>query len=106
MTLTVDVVVTIARSSWHAAASGDVAWIVSCRAARLFTRDQAITAMVIAGRRAAGYGDADPFMARGRENTDRAAAVRDADAICPDNRDMPAHCALEKHSARAEGKAA
>src|SRR5262245_26445372 len=108
MTLTVDVVVTMARSSWHAAASGDGAWIVSCRAARLFTRDQAITAMVIAERRAAGYGDADPFMAAagGRENTDRAAAVRDADAICPDNRDMPAYRAVEKHSARAEGKAA
>jgi hypothetical protein len=79
---------------------------VSCHAARLFTRDQAITAMVIAERRAAGYGDDDPFMARGRENTDQAAAVRDADAICPDNRDMPAYCALEEHSARAEGKAA
>ena len=64
--------------------------------------------MVIAERRAAGYGDDDPFMARGRRpgNTDQAAAVRDADAICPENRDMPAYCALEKHSARAEGKAA
>jgi len=39
MILTVDVVVAIARSSWPAAASGDGAWIVSCHAARLFTRD-------------------------------------------------------------------
>ena len=34
----------------------------SCHPGRLFTRNQAITAMVLAERLAAGYGDDDPFV--------------------------------------------
>ena len=41
---------------------GHAAWIVSCHPGRLFTRNQAITAMVLAERLAAGYGDDDPFV--------------------------------------------
>jgi hypothetical protein len=37
-------VVATARASEHAAADGNGAWIVSTHPARLFTRDQAITA--------------------------------------------------------------
>jgi hypothetical protein len=51
-----------ARYSEHAAADGHDAWIVSYRPGRLFTRNQAITAMVLAERLAAGYGDDDPFV--------------------------------------------
>jgi len=40
----------------HAAADGHGAWIVSCHPARLLPRNQAITAMVLAERLAAGYG--------------------------------------------------
>jgi len=36
----------------HAAADGHGAWIVSCHPGRLFTRNQAITAMVLADHRA------------------------------------------------------
>jgi hypothetical protein len=43
-------------------ADGHGAWIVSCHPGRLFTRNQAITAMVLAERLAAGYGDDDPFL--------------------------------------------
>ena len=51
----------------HAAANGHGAWIVSCHQGRLFTRNQAITAMVLAERLAAGYGDDDPFVIGWRE---------------------------------------
>jgi hypothetical protein len=55
-------VVAIARFSEHAAAEGDGAWIVSTHSARLFTRDQVITALTLAERLAIGYGDDDPFV--------------------------------------------
>ena len=42
-------------------------WIVSGRSGRLFTRNQAITAMILAERLAAGYGDDDPFVIGWRE---------------------------------------
>jgi len=51
----------------HAAADGHGAWIVSCHPGRLFTRNQAITAMVLVERLAAGYGDDDPFVIGWRE---------------------------------------
>jgi hypothetical protein len=45
MTLTIDEkVVATARFSKHAGADGNGGWIVSTQPARLFTRDQAITA--------------------------------------------------------------
>ena len=63
MTLAIDgETVATARFSQHAAADGNGAWIVSTHAARLFTRGQAITALTLAGRLAAGYGDDDPFV--------------------------------------------
>ena len=55
-------VVATARFSQYAAADGNGAWIVSTHTARLFTRDQAITALALAGRLAVGYGDDDPFV--------------------------------------------
>jgi len=51
----------------HAAADDQGAWIVSCHPGRLFTRNQAITAMVLAERLAAGYGEEDPFVPGWRE---------------------------------------
>ena len=51
----------------HGAADGHRAWIVSCHPGRLFTRNQAITAMVLAERLAADYGDDDPFVSGWRE---------------------------------------
>jgi len=51
----------------HAAADGQGAWIVSTYPRRLFTRNQAITAMTLAERLAAGYGDDDPFVIGWRE---------------------------------------
>lgn len=45
----------------HAAADGG-AWIVSAHPGRLFTRNDAITALTIAERLAAGYGNDDPFV--------------------------------------------
>jgi hypothetical protein len=63
MTLTVGgAVFAIARFSPDAAADGNGAWIVSTHAARLFTRNQAITALVLAERLAVGYDHADPFV--------------------------------------------
>ena len=63
MTLTVDDrVVATARFSQDAAADGSGAWIVSTHPARLFHRDQAITALTLAERLAVGYGDDDPFV--------------------------------------------
>jgi hypothetical protein len=63
MTLTVcDAVIATARFSQHAAADGNGAWIVSTYPARLFTRNQAITALVLAEHLAVGYDHTDPFV--------------------------------------------
>lgn len=63
MTLEIDDrVVATARFSQHAAADGNGVWIVSTHPARLFSRNQAITALTLAERLAAGYGDDDPFV--------------------------------------------
>ena len=63
MALEVDgAVVATARFSTDAAADGNGAWIVSTHPARLFYRNQAITALTLAERLAAGYGDNDPFV--------------------------------------------
>jgi hypothetical protein len=64
-------VIATARFSQHAAADGHGAWIVSCHYGRLFTRNQAITAMVLAERLATGYGDDDPFVIGWREELTR-----------------------------------
>ena len=55
-------VIATAEFREHAAANGHGAWTVSCHPGRLFTRNQAITAMVLAERLAAGYGDDDLFV--------------------------------------------
>ena len=60
-------VVATARYRAHAAADGQGAWVVSGIPRRLFTRNQAITAMVLAERLAAGYGDNDLFVIGWRE---------------------------------------
>jgi hypothetical protein len=60
-------VITTADFREHAAADGHGAWVVSCHPGRLFTRNQAITAMVLAERLAAGYGDDDVFVIGWRE---------------------------------------
>jgi hypothetical protein len=60
-------VIATARYSEHAAADSQGAWIVSDRPGRLFTRNQAITAMVLAERLAAGYGEDDLFVIGWRE---------------------------------------
>ena len=63
MTLEMDGrVVATARYSDHAAANGGGAWIVSTHPARLFGRNEAITALTLAERLAAGYPDDDPFV--------------------------------------------
>ena len=63
MTLEIDdCVAATARFSQHGAADGNGAWIVSLHPARLFSRNQAITALALAERLAAGYGDDDPFV--------------------------------------------
>jgi hypothetical protein len=68
MTLEIDNrVVATARFSEHAAADGNGVWIVSTHPARLFTRNQAITALTLAERLAVGYGDDDPFVKSWRE---------------------------------------
>ena len=54
--------VAAARWSWHAAADGNGAWIVSTHPARLFSRSQAITALTLAERLAVGHGDDDPLV--------------------------------------------
>jgi hypothetical protein len=60
-------VIATARYGEHAAADGQGAWIVSDHPSLLFTHNQAITAMVLAERLAAGYGDADLFVIGWRE---------------------------------------
>jgi hypothetical protein len=60
-------VIATARCSPDAADDGKDAWIVSGLPHRLFDRNQAITAMVLAERVAAGYGDDDLFVTGWRE---------------------------------------
>jgi hypothetical protein len=60
-------VVATARLSQNAAGDGNGAWIVSTYPARLFSRNQAITALTLAEHLAAGYGDDDPFVTSWRE---------------------------------------
>ncbi len=60
-------VIATARYSKHAAADGQGGWIVSGWPGRLFSRTQAITAMVLAERLATGHGDDDPFVIGWRE---------------------------------------
>jgi len=55
-------VVATARFSQYAAADGIGAWIVSTHTSRLFTRNQAITALTLAERLAGDYADDDPFV--------------------------------------------
>ncbi len=62
-----DRVIATADFSEHAAADGHGAWTVSCHPGRPFTRNQAITAMVLAERLAPGFGDGDPFVLGWRE---------------------------------------
>jgi hypothetical protein len=63
MTLkTGDRVVATARFSQHAAADGNGAWIVSTHPARLFTRDQAITALTVAELGESEYPDSHPLV--------------------------------------------
>jgi hypothetical protein len=57
-----DEVIATAHFSQHAAADGNGAWIVSTYPARLFSRNQAITALTLAERFAVGYGHDDPFV--------------------------------------------
>ena len=51
-----------ARFSPDAAADGNGAWIASAYPGRLFTRSQAITALTLAERSAAGLGEDDPLV--------------------------------------------
>jgi hypothetical protein len=68
MSLAVDgEVIATARFSQYAAADGNGAWIVSTHPARLFSRNQAITALTLAERLAVGYSDDDPFVIGWRE---------------------------------------
>ena len=60
-------VIATARYSARAAADAQGAWFVSGLPRRLFTRNQAITAMLLAERLAAGYGDDDLFLIGWRE---------------------------------------
>jgi hypothetical protein len=60
-------VIATAQCSSHDAAGGQKAWIVSGLPHRSFTRNQAITAMVLAERLAAGYADDDLFVIGWRE---------------------------------------
>jgi hypothetical protein len=55
-------IIATARFSKDAAADGNGAWIVSAHPARLFTRSQAITALTLAERSAAGFGEDDPLV--------------------------------------------
>jgi hypothetical protein len=53
-------IVATARFSVDAAADGNGAWIVSTHRARLFSRNEAITALTLDERLVAGYRDDDP----------------------------------------------
>jgi hypothetical protein len=60
---------TIATARFSRDAAGDDlgAWIVSTHPRRLFSRNEAITALTLAERLATGYGDDDPFVIGWRE---------------------------------------
>jgi hypothetical protein len=60
-------VIASARCCEDAVDDGHGVWAVSGRPGRLFTRNQAITAMVLAERLAAGHGDGDVFVIGWRE---------------------------------------
>ena len=60
-------VIATARYCEHAPDAGRGAWIVYGLPGRLFARNQAITAMVLAERLAVGYGDDDLFVVGWRE---------------------------------------
>ncbi len=60
-------VIATVRYSSYAAADGQGAWIVSDLPRCLCNRNQAITAMVLTERLAAGFGDDDLFVIGGRE---------------------------------------
>jgi hypothetical protein len=60
-------VIATARYRRGAVDDGRGVWAVSGWPGRLFTRNQAITAMVLAERLAAGYGDDDVFVIGWRE---------------------------------------
>jgi len=60
-------VIAAARYCEHAADDRRGVWVVSGWPGRSFTRNQAITAMVLAERLAAGCGDDDPFVIGWRE---------------------------------------
>jgi hypothetical protein len=60
-------VIATTRYSQHAAADGQGAWIVSDHPSRLFTRNQAITAMVLTERLAPITAAMTPFVIGRRE---------------------------------------
>ena len=60
-------VIATAQYRLHAAADRQDVWIVSGLPRRMFSRNQAITAMVLVERLAAGFGDDDPFVIGWRE---------------------------------------
>jgi hypothetical protein len=60
-------VIATARYSEHSAGDKYGVSIISGRPGRLFTRNQAITVMILTERLAAGYGDDDPFVVGWRE---------------------------------------
>jgi hypothetical protein len=62
-----DCIIATAELRDRAASDGHRAWIVSSYPGCLFTRNQAITAMVLAERLVAGFGDHDPFVVGWRE---------------------------------------
>jgi hypothetical protein len=64
-------VVATARYCEDAVDDGRGVWAVSGWSGRVVTRNQAITAMVLAERLAAGYGDDDPFVIGWREELDQ-----------------------------------
>jgi hypothetical protein len=70
-------VIATAEFSERARADDHGAWTISCHPGRLFPRDQAITAMVLAERLAVGYGDDDPFVLGWREELGSSYAVTD-----------------------------
>ena len=63
-------VIATARYNEHASDDGRRVWNVSGLPGRLFTRNQAITAMVLAERLAADYGDDDLFVIGWRDELD------------------------------------
>ena len=60
-------VLAAARCCKDAMNDGQTVWTVAKWPGRVFTRNQAITAMVLAERIADGYGDDDPFVIGWRE---------------------------------------